>query len=178
MYIHIPKEKRTKLDPSSKKGILIGYSDTSKAYQIYFLGFKKIDISRDVTFDEDSTYSKFRKLPIEEVEEPEGTRVQGTKIVEAIPEVHEDHDMEIPQEIVEKLHEIDSSKRKQHGHRNSCKKKKGMVLHMGCKEKGKYQNLTTSMWPCCVTSLTRNLPNMKRLQKINNGKISLSRSTT
>ena len=56
MYIHIPKEKRTKLDPSGRKGIFVGHSDTSTAYQIYFLGFKKIDINRDVTFDEDSAY--------------------------------------------------------------------------------------------------------------------------
>ena len=61
VYIHIPKEKRTKLDPSEKKGIFVGYSESSNAYRIYFLGFKKIDISRDVTFDEDSTYSKSRK---------------------------------------------------------------------------------------------------------------------
>ena len=52
VYIDIPKEKRTKIDPSGRKGICIGYTDTSKAYQIYFPGFKKIDISRDVTFDE------------------------------------------------------------------------------------------------------------------------------
>ena len=30
----------------------MGYSKSSKAYIIYFPGFKKIDISRDVTFDE------------------------------------------------------------------------------------------------------------------------------
>ena len=36
VYIHIPKEKRTKLDPSGKKGIFVGYNDTSKAYQINF----------------------------------------------------------------------------------------------------------------------------------------------
>ena len=46
MYIHIPKEKRTKLYPSRKKGIFVGYSEISKAYRIYFLGYKKIDISR------------------------------------------------------------------------------------------------------------------------------------
>jgi hypothetical protein len=28
VYIHIPKDKRTKLDPSSKKGIFVGYSET------------------------------------------------------------------------------------------------------------------------------------------------------
>ena len=26
VYVHIPKEKRTKLDPSGKKGIFVGYS--------------------------------------------------------------------------------------------------------------------------------------------------------
>ena len=53
MYIHILKEKRTKLDPLGKKGIFVGYSESSMAYRIYFPGFKKIDISRDVTFDEE-----------------------------------------------------------------------------------------------------------------------------
>ena len=56
VYIHIPKEKRTKLYPSGRKGIFVGYFESSKAYRIYFPGFKKIDISRDVTFDEDTTY--------------------------------------------------------------------------------------------------------------------------
>ena len=29
VYIHIPKEKRTKIDPSGRNGIFIGCSDTS-----------------------------------------------------------------------------------------------------------------------------------------------------
>ena len=66
VYIHIPKEKRTKLDPSRKKGIFVGYSKRSKDYRIYFLGFKKIDISRDITLDEDSTYNKSKKRPVED----------------------------------------------------------------------------------------------------------------
>ena len=65
VYIHIPKKKRTKLDPSGKKGIFVGYSESLKAYRIYFPGFKKIDISRDVTFDEDSS----KKRPVEEPKE-------------------------------------------------------------------------------------------------------------
>ena len=75
MYIHIQTEKMTKLNPSRRKVIFIGYNDTSKSYEIYCPGFKKIDIRRDVTFDEDSTYSRFRRIPIEEDEEPEGMRV-------------------------------------------------------------------------------------------------------
>ena len=38
VYIHVPKEKRSKLEPSGKKGIFVGYSETSKAYHIYVLG--------------------------------------------------------------------------------------------------------------------------------------------
>ena len=39
VYIHIPKEKRTKLDPSRKKGIFVGYYEVSKAFRIYIPGF-------------------------------------------------------------------------------------------------------------------------------------------
>jgi hypothetical protein len=35
IYSHIPKDKRNKLEPSGKKGIFVGYSDSSKAYRIY-----------------------------------------------------------------------------------------------------------------------------------------------
>ena len=31
VYIHVPKEKRAKLEPSGKKGIFVGYSESSKA---------------------------------------------------------------------------------------------------------------------------------------------------
>ena len=69
LYIHILKENTMKLDPSRKKGIFVGYSESLKAYRIYFLGFKKIEISRDVTFDKDSAYKKSRKRPVEDSEE-------------------------------------------------------------------------------------------------------------
>ena len=74
-YIHVPKEKRTKFDPSGRKGVFIGYGDTSKAYRIYFPGFKNIDITRDITFDEYSTYFISNRTPFQEVGEPEETRV-------------------------------------------------------------------------------------------------------
>ena len=38
---------------------------------IYFPGYKKINISRDVTFDEDTTYNKSTKRLAEEPEEAE-----------------------------------------------------------------------------------------------------------
>jgi hypothetical protein len=46
VYIHVPKEKRTKLEPSGKKGTFLGYNETSKAYQIYVPGQKFIEVKR------------------------------------------------------------------------------------------------------------------------------------
>ena len=48
VYVHIPKEKRTKLDPSRKKGIFVGYCEVSKAFRIYIPRFHHMEISRDV----------------------------------------------------------------------------------------------------------------------------------
>jgi hypothetical protein len=45
IFVHVPKEKRTKLDPFKKNGIFVGYSDTSKAYRIYILNHRKVEIS-------------------------------------------------------------------------------------------------------------------------------------
>ena len=98
MYTHIPKEKRTKLDPSRKKGIFVGYSESSKAYRIYFLRFKKIDISRDITFDEESAYIKSRKTPTENPKETEVPRFQDTTMNDATQE--EDQEIEEPQEPI------------------------------------------------------------------------------
>lgn len=60
MYIHVPKEKRTKLEPLEKKGTFVGYSETSKAYRIYIFGHGKVEIRRDVTFDEEVNFRKSR----------------------------------------------------------------------------------------------------------------------
>jgi hypothetical protein len=58
VFVHVPKENKTKLDPSGKNGIFVGYNDTSKAYKIYILDHEKVEISRDVTFDESATFNK------------------------------------------------------------------------------------------------------------------------
>jgi hypothetical protein len=58
LYIHVPKDKRKKLEASRKKGIFIGYSETSKAYQIYVPSQKKVEIRRDINFDEKFSFKK------------------------------------------------------------------------------------------------------------------------
>jgi hypothetical protein len=49
VFVHIPKEKRNKLESSGKKGIFVGYCEVSKAFRIYIPGHRHIEISRDVT---------------------------------------------------------------------------------------------------------------------------------
>jgi hypothetical protein len=45
VYIHVPKEKRSKLEPSGKKEIFVGYSETSKAYRIYIPIKRQIEVN-------------------------------------------------------------------------------------------------------------------------------------
>ena len=52
VYIHMPKEKRRKLEPSGKKGTFVGYNDSSKSYIIYIPGSKQIEVKKDVSFEE------------------------------------------------------------------------------------------------------------------------------
>ena len=110
MYIYIPKEKIKKLDPSGKKGIFVGYTESSKAYIIYFPGFKKIDISRDVTFDGDSSYIKSRKRPVEEPEETKAPKIHDTTMNEENRE--EDLEFEEPKRPVDPPLEKNPYKRK------------------------------------------------------------------
>ena len=51
-YVHVPKEKRTKLDNKSKRCIFIGYKDGLKGYKIWNSETRKVVYSRDVVFRE------------------------------------------------------------------------------------------------------------------------------
>lgn len=53
-YVHIPKEKRKKLDAVSRKGIMVGYAEGSKGYRI-LLDDGSITVARDVIFSEGRT---------------------------------------------------------------------------------------------------------------------------
>ena len=64
VYVHIMKDKRTKLDPSGRKGIFVGYCKVPKSFKIYVLKFRLIDIIRDVTFDEETTLKKYRRCKL------------------------------------------------------------------------------------------------------------------
>ena len=90
----------------------MGYLEISKAYRIYFPGYKKIDISRDVTFDEDTGYNKSGKRPTEEPKEAEAEepRIHDTTMNEETQE--EDRYFEEPQRPIDPPLEKNPHKRK------------------------------------------------------------------
>ena len=71
VYFHVPKENRRELDDYGKKGMFVGYSETSKAYRIYVLGQREVEICHDVTFNEDDALGKVRDLPISKEDKEE-----------------------------------------------------------------------------------------------------------
>jgi hypothetical protein len=89
VFIHIPKEKRNKPEPSRKKGIFVGYCEVSKAFRIYIHGHRHIEISRDVTFDEEIALKKSRRCQLEEVYEEEPVNPRMTKSVREVPRATE-----------------------------------------------------------------------------------------
>jgi hypothetical protein len=50
-YVHVPDEKRSKLDPKAEKCIFIGYSLEQKGYRCFNPSTRKLQVSKDVVFD-------------------------------------------------------------------------------------------------------------------------------
>ena len=70
VYVHVPKDKRTKLDPSGRKGIFVGYDESVKGFRIHFPGHKKVEVSPHVIFDEDAAFGRSNKFHADEDIEP------------------------------------------------------------------------------------------------------------
>jgi hypothetical protein len=55
-YMHVPNEKRSKLDRKAKKCIFIRYSLEQKGYKCFNPSTRKLQVSKDVVFDEMVSY--------------------------------------------------------------------------------------------------------------------------
>ncbi|KAL4273689.1 hypothetical protein GQ457_13G024310 [Hibiscus cannabinus] len=55
-YVPVPEVKRDKLDERAIVGVFLGYSSNSKKYRVYDVKTKKILVSRNLKFDEDSIW--------------------------------------------------------------------------------------------------------------------------
>ena len=51
-YSHVPSEKRTKFEPTTERGIFVGYDETSNAFRIYLSSKRKVVVRREVRFEE------------------------------------------------------------------------------------------------------------------------------
>ena len=60
-YSHVPFEKRTKFEPTTKRGIFVGYDETSKAFRIYLPSLRKVVVRREVRFEEERALRKSRE---------------------------------------------------------------------------------------------------------------------
>jgi hypothetical protein len=80
-YYHVPSEKRTKLDPTREKGLLVGYNEVSKAYRIFVSAHRRIVVCRDVQFKEERALRRSRDMPTQ-IEDQQG-QDSGKKSQEA-----------------------------------------------------------------------------------------------
>jgi 2-hydroxychromene-2-carboxylate isomerase len=52
VFAHVSKDERAKFDPTGRKCVLVGYCETQKAFRLWDPSARKVQISRDVLFDE------------------------------------------------------------------------------------------------------------------------------
>jgi hypothetical protein len=67
----------------------VGYYEVSKAFKIYVPGHRHIEISRDVTFDEEAALKKSRRCQLEEVYEEEPVIPRIAESVRDVPRAAE-----------------------------------------------------------------------------------------
>jgi hypothetical protein len=98
-YIHVPKVKRTKLEPSGRKGVFVGYSKTLKAYRIYIPRQRQIEVSWDVRFEEELAFRRSQettaKTDGEEQETPKVEESTGPSSTGIQPSDHEEESEEL-----------------------------------------------------------------------------------
>jgi hypothetical protein len=111
MYeVFLPKEKRAKLEPSGKKGTFVGYNETSKASRIYIPRQREIEVSCDITFDEEVAFRMSRESHMEiESEEQEAPKDESTD--PSNPVVHPSDYQEEPAEPVNQPRDVAVTKK-------------------------------------------------------------------
>ncbi|PWA61635.1 hypothetical protein CTI12_AA371330 [Artemisia annua] len=55
-YVHVPSQRRSKLDDRSEKYVFVGYDKQSKGYKLYNPITRKVVVSRDVEFHEEEAW--------------------------------------------------------------------------------------------------------------------------
>lgn len=118
-YIHIPKEKRRKLDEKAMRVIFIGYSNKSKGYRVLLLDKERVEISRDVAFEEGNKWDWVRQVEVK----------KNCSTPTSVSQSQEEQSQSISSSVLSQLHDEDIS---QVGEKSSTppKKYKTMVMEI------------------------------------------------
>ena len=108
----MPKDKRTKLEPSGKKGTFVGYIESSKDYRIYIPESRQIEVSKDVTFEEEMAIRKGRGSDIEIDDDEEMRSSPPPEVKRESEEKNEPIDPIDPVEPVDAPIDMEGSKKK------------------------------------------------------------------
>ena len=55
LYVHVRKDARKKIEPTTKIGIFLGYTDTPHNYWVYFPNITMTIVIQDIKFDEEKS---------------------------------------------------------------------------------------------------------------------------
>lgn len=115
-YVHVPAQKRKKLDDKSNVCVLIGVSSESKGYQLFNPATGKVVTSRDVVFEEEKAWdweeekskTDGEQLVLEEsTEETNGEENSQTE--QAVPEpVVERQEQTSPAQVTQQISRVTS----------------------------------------------------------------------
>ena len=65
------------MEPSAEKCLLVGYSETSKAYRLYIPALRRVVVRRDVKFEEERACRRSQEL---EEKQPSTSQQQGSQV--------------------------------------------------------------------------------------------------
>ena len=109
-YVHVPTEKRKKLDMKSVRHIFLGYSGTQKGYRLFEPKSKRFTVSRDVKFVENSFGGCLKKVNTylndksEMISEQSGNRIEEIESSDISADVrHDNADVNEESEISERI---------------------------------------------------------------------------
>ena len=86
-YAHVPDKKMKKLDDKGEKCVFLGVSEASKAYKLFNPLTKKIVTSRDVIFDEESTWNWNGQQPTQVIFDNDAEEERQQLLQQQIPTV-------------------------------------------------------------------------------------------
>ena len=71
VYVHVTKDARKKIEPTTEIGIFVGYIDTPHNYRVYFPNMRMTIVIRDIKFDEEKAMrlSREREMDLHAHEE-------------------------------------------------------------------------------------------------------------